>query len=94
LTKTADIVRIALPLIALASVFSIAGCGIKGPLELPPDAQQASADSSTKSKGKGEPPLERRLPGYQPTSQEQKMAKGLGKPQKPDQPFFLDPLLK
>jgi predicted small lipoprotein YifL len=75
---------------ALASLFMVAGCGIKGPLELPTEAE-AKAKAST---GKGEYPITRQLPGYQPSQQQRKEAKQLGSPQKPDEPFFLDPLLK
>ena len=79
--------RLLLPA-AIAAFFALAGCGIKGPLELPTDAQVKE------SKGKGQMPVERRLPGYQPSQQEQKEARQLGRPVKPDEPFFLDPLLK
>jgi predicted small lipoprotein YifL len=77
---------------ALAALLMVAGCGIKGPLELPTEAEAQGKDKG--STGKGEYPTARRLPGYQPTVQERKEAKQLGRPQKPDEPFFLDPLLK
>jgi predicted small lipoprotein YifL len=78
---------------ALAALFVLAGCGIKGPLELPSGVQVSDTDSK-QTKGKGEYPRARQLPGYQPTLVEQRQAKQLGKPVKPDEPFFLDPLLK
>ncbi len=76
---------------ALAAFLMVTGCGIKGPLELPTEAEAKSKDKST---GKGEYPITRQLPGYQPTQQQRKEAKQLGRPEKPDEPFFLDPLLK
>jgi predicted small lipoprotein YifL len=75
---------------ALASLFVLAGCGIKGPLELPADAQV----SGNEGKGKGEITAAERLPGYQPKSPEKRAAKQMGKPVRSDQPFFLDPLLR
>jgi predicted small lipoprotein YifL len=75
---------------ALASLFVLAGCGIKGPLELPADAQV----SGNEGKGKGEITAAERLPGYQPRSQDRRAAKQMGKPVRTDQPFFLDPLLR
>jgi predicted small lipoprotein YifL len=81
--------RLLLPA-AIAVLFALAGCGIKGPLELPTDAQVKGGEG----KGKGEMPVARRLPGYEPSQQERKEARQLGRPIKPDEPFFLDPLLK
>ena len=93
MTKPANISRRLLLPAAMAALFVLAGCGIKGPLELPTDAQLSDSDSKT-TKGKGQYPKARQLPGYKPTAEEKKEAKQLGRPLKPDQPFFLDPLLK
>jgi predicted small lipoprotein YifL len=86
----ANIARCLLLPIAFVLILGLAGCGIKGPLELPEGAQVKDSEG----KGKGEAPIERRLPGYQPSAQERKAAKQMGKPVKSDNPFFLDPLLK
>lgn len=84
--------RILLLPLAFAALFVLAGCGIKGPLELPADAQAKNAKATT---NKGEIPKAARLPGYyQPPKHELKEVKQLGKPEQPDTPFFLDPLLK
>ncbi len=90
MTQLADISRSLRLSVAITALFVLAGCGIKGPLELPTDAQVKASDA----KGKGEYPGERRLPGYDPTVQQRKEAKQMGQPVKPDNPFFLDPLLK
>ena len=82
--------RLLPPLFALASLFVLAGCGIKGPLELPADSQVAKNDG----KGKGRITPAQQLPGYQPTTLERRTAKQMGQPVESDQPFFLDPLLK
>lgn len=93
MTKPAEIIRRTILPVALAALFVLAGCGIKGPLELPADAQ--ATDTQTKeAKKKGQVAEASKLPGYQPTKQQQKTAKGLGRPVKPDEPFFLDSLLK
>lgn len=92
MTKPAVSRRMLLP-VALAALSVLAGCGIKGPLELPTEAQ-VDAKEAKLAKGKGKVPIERRLPGYQPSREQSKEAKQLGKPVKPDTPFFLDPLLK
>jgi predicted small lipoprotein YifL len=88
--KPAAITRRALLPIALSALFVLAGCGIKGPLELPADAD---ANLAKEAKGKGTISQASRLPGYKPTAQEQKAAKQMGKPARPDQPFVLDSLL-
>lgn len=84
--------RMLLP-VAFAALFVLAGCGIKGPLELPTEAQ-VNAKEAKLAKGKGRVPVERRLPGYQPNREQTRDARQLGRPVKPDTPFFLDPLLK
>ena len=93
MTKPANVSRCLLLPAAMAALFVLAGCGIKGPLELPSDAQ-VDAKEAKLAKGKGQAPVERRLPGYEPNQQQRKEARQLGRPVKPDEPFFLDPLLK
>lgn len=90
MTKSAEITRRTILPVALAALFVLAGCGIKGPLELPADAQV----DAKQAKGKGQIAEASKLPGYKPTTQQKKAAKGLGRPVKPDDPFFLDSLLK
>ena len=91
MTKPLSVSRRLLLPAAMAALFVLAGCGIKGPLELPSDVDSKEAKLA---KGKGQYPTERRLPGYEPNQQQRKEAKQLGRPVKPDEPFFLDPLLK
>ena len=75
---------------ALAAALFVAGCGIKGPLELPEGVKV----SGNEGKGKFEPSPKAVLPGYYETSSKEKKAqKQLGKPVTPDEPFVLDPLL-
>jgi predicted small lipoprotein YifL len=74
---------------ALAALLVVAGCGIKGPLELPEGTNVAEKDA----KGRFESSPRARLPGYQLSDREKKQLRQLGKPQQPDQPFVLDPLL-
>jgi predicted small lipoprotein YifL len=64
-TQLADISRSLRLSVAITALFVLAGCGIKGPLELPTDAQVKASDA----KGQGEYPGERRLPGYGETGQ-------------------------
>jgi predicted small lipoprotein YifL len=85
--------RFLLPTAALAAALFVAGCGVKGPLELPEGSTKVSGNE-----GKGgfvsSPKAE--LPGYyqsQMSGKNQKAQKQLGKPAKPDEPFVLDPLL-
>ena len=93
MTKPAEITRRTILPVALAALFVLAGCGIKGPLELPADAQ-VDAKETKEAKKKGQVAEASKLPGYQATKQQKKAAKGLGRPVKPDEPFFLDSLLK
>lgn len=86
----AELSRRALLPVALAALFMLAGCGIKGPLELPEGTQV----SGNEGKGKGKRSPASDLPGYKHTPREKREYKQLGKPIKPDEPFFLDPLLK
>ena len=72
------------------ALLALAGCGIKGPLELPAEAQV----SGNEGKGKGTITAAEKLPGNQPRPQERRAARQMGKPVESDQPFFLDPLLK
>jgi predicted small lipoprotein YifL len=75
---------------AFVAALCVAGCGIKGPLELPESAKV----SGNEGKGKFEPSPNKVLPGYYETSSKEKKAqKQLGNPVKPDEPFVLDPLL-
>ena len=52
MTKSAEITRRTILPVALAALFVLAGCGIKGPLELPADAQVDSA-TAKEAKKKG-----------------------------------------
>jgi predicted small lipoprotein YifL len=79
-----------LPPAALAAALFVAGCGIKGPLELPEGAKV----SGEEGKGRFVSSPKAVLPGYyEPSSREKKAQKQLGNPVKPDEPFVLDPLL-
>lgn len=89
MTKPAELSRRALLPAALAALFVLAGCGIKGPLELPEGTQV----SGNEGKGKGKRSVASNLPGYKPNPRENREYKQLGQPIKPDQPFVLDPLL-
>jgi predicted small lipoprotein YifL len=75
---------------AFAAALCVAGCGIKGPLELP----EGSNAAANESKGRFVSSPKATLPGYyQPSSKEKKAQGQLGNPVKPDEPFVLDPLL-
>jgi predicted small lipoprotein YifL len=75
---------------ALAAALFVAGCGIKGPLELPEGTNVAAGEG----KGPFVSSPKAVLPGYYETSSKDvKAQKQLGNPVKPDQPFVLDPLL-
>jgi predicted small lipoprotein YifL len=74
---------------ALAAVLLVAGCGIKGPLELPEGSQVAEKDAQ----GRFVSSPRAALPGYQLSDREKKQQRQLGKPQQPNEPFVLDPLL-
>jgi predicted small lipoprotein YifL len=75
---------------ALVAALFVAGCGIKGPLELPEGTPVAAGEG----KGRFVPSANTRLPGYyEASSKEKKAQKQLGNPVKPDEPFILDPLL-
>ncbi len=85
--------RLLLPPFALTALLVLAGCGIKGALELPPDAQVTSQEAKD-AKGRGQITPAQQLPGNQPSMQERRAAKQMGKPVQSDEPFFLDPLLR
>ncbi len=90
MTKPANtFVRRTLLPIALTGVLVIAGCGVKGPLELP----EGTKVSGNEGKGNFEPAKQAQLPGYIPQPKELKEKKQLGNPIKRDEPFVLDPLL-
>jgi predicted small lipoprotein YifL len=74
---------------ALAAALVVAGCGIKGPLELP----EGAVVSGNQGKGSFVSSPNAALPGYELSSKEKRAQKQLGKPVKPDEPFILDPLL-
>ena len=79
-----------LPPAVLAAALFVAGCGIKGPLELPEGANVAAGEG----KGRFVPSRNTQLPGYyEVSSKEKKAQKQLGNPVKPDEPFILDSLL-
>jgi predicted small lipoprotein YifL len=89
-TKTANLfVRRTLLPVALTALLVVAGCGVKGPLELPEGTQV----SGNEGKGNFESAKQAQLPGYIPTPREQHGKRGLGNPVKRDEPFVLDPLL-
>jgi predicted small lipoprotein YifL len=90
-TRLHALFRRLLPPAALAAALFVAGCGIKGPLELP----EGTKVSGSEGKGKFEPSPKAMLPGYYDalSSKEKKAQKQLGNPVKPDEPFVLDPLL-
>jgi predicted small lipoprotein YifL len=89
-TRFSALFRRLLPSAALAAALFVAGCGIKGPLELPEGANVAANEG----KGRFVPSPKATLPGYYEPSSKQKKAQGqLGKPVTPDEPFVLDPLL-
>ena len=90
MTKSADtFVRRTLLPIALTALLVVAGCGVKGPLELPEGTQV----SGNEGKGGFTPAKQAELPGYIPQPKELKEKKQLGNPLKRDEPFVLDPLL-
>jgi predicted small lipoprotein YifL len=75
---------------ALAAALFVAGCGIKGPLELPEGTNVAAGEG----KGPFVSSPKAVLPGYyEASSKDKKAQKQLGNPIKPDEPFVLDPLL-
>jgi predicted small lipoprotein YifL len=75
---------------AFAAALFVAGCGIKGPLELP----EGSNVAANEGKGRFVSSPKATLPGYyQPSNKEKKAQGQLGNPTKPDEPFVLDPLL-
>jgi predicted small lipoprotein YifL len=75
---------------ALVAALFVAGCGIKGPLDLPEGATApAKADSARYASSPSA-----KLPGYyEPSARDRKTQRQLGTSAKPDQPFVLDPLL-
>jgi len=89
-TRFSTLFRRLLPSAALAAALFVAGCGIKGPLELPEGANVPAGEG----KGRFVSSPKAVLPGYyEPSSREKKGQKQLGNPVKPDEPFVLDPLL-
>jgi predicted small lipoprotein YifL len=77
---------------AFAAALLVAGCGIKGPLELPEGTTKVTGNDG---KGRFEPSPKAMLPGYYDvqSSKAKKAQQQLGKPVTPDEPFVLDPLL-
>jgi predicted small lipoprotein YifL len=79
--------------IAFAAFSLLAGCGIKGPLDLPEGTQTVG------NEGRGQRSTDAmkntQLPGYnyQLTPGDLRANKALGNPIKRDEPFVLDPLL-
>lgn len=74
---------------ALAAALFVAGCGVKGPLELP----EGTKVSGDKGKGPFVSSPNAALPGYYQNTSKATKSKQLGNPVKPDEPFVLDPLL-
>ena len=77
------------PAAALVAALVLAGCGIKGPLELP----EGVVVSGKEGKGSFVSSPNAALPGYELSAKQKRAQKQLGKPVKPDDPFILDPLL-
>jgi predicted small lipoprotein YifL len=89
-TRLSTLFRRLLSPAALAVALFVAGCGIKGPLELP----EGTKVSGNEGKGGFVPSPKAVLPGYyERSSKEKKAQQQLGKPVTPDEPFVLDPLL-
>jgi predicted small lipoprotein YifL len=90
-TRLHALFRYLLPPAALAAALFVAGCGVKGPLELP----EGTKVSGNEGKGGFESSPKAMLPGYYDvlSSKTKKAQKQLGKPTTPDEPFVLDPLL-
>jgi predicted small lipoprotein YifL len=89
-TRFHALFRYLLPTAAFAAALFVAGCGVKGPLELP----EGTPVSGNEGKGAFVSSPKAVLPGYYETSSKDKKAqKQLGNPVKPDEPFILDPLL-
>ena len=74
---------------AFTGLLVVAGCGVKGPLELPESAQV----SGNEGKGVFNSARQADLPGYQPQTKEARARRQMGNPVKRDEPFVLDPLL-
>ena len=90
MTSLHPLFRRLLPPAALVAALFVAGCGIKGPLELP----EGTNVSGNEGKGRFASSPKAVLPGYyEPSKKEKKAQKQLGNPVKPDEPFVLDPLL-
>ena len=91
MTRLSTLFRRLLSPAALAAALLVAGCGIKGPLELPEGTTKVTGNDG---KGRFEPSPKAVLPGYyERSSKEKKAQQQLGKPVTPDEPFVLDPLL-
>jgi predicted small lipoprotein YifL len=89
-TKSANtFVRRTLLPIAFTGLLVVAGCGVKGPLELPEGTQVSGNDG----KGGFTSAKQAELPGYIPQQKEIREKRQLGNPIKRDEPFVLDPLL-
>jgi predicted small lipoprotein YifL len=89
-TRFHALFRYLLPTAAFAAALFVAGCGVKGPLELP----EGTPVSGNEGKGSFVSSPKSLLPGYYETSSKDKKAqKQLGNPVKPDEPIILDPLL-
>ena len=90
MTRFHALFRRLLPTTAFVAAIFVAGCGIKGPLDLPEGANIAANEG----KGRFVPSPNTRLPGYyEASSKEKKAQRQLGNPVKTDEPFVLDPLL-
>jgi predicted small lipoprotein YifL len=78
------------PLSLVAGALALAGCGVKGPLDLPEGAATPSKQDSARYASSPNT----RPPGYyESSSRDRKTQRQLGTPAKPDEPFVLDPLL-
>jgi predicted small lipoprotein YifL len=72
---------------AAAIALSLAGCGVKGPLEPPPDKSAPASESKAQITA---PPM---VAGPDTDPRRQRALRQLGTPTKPDDSFVLDPLL-
>ena len=73
---------------AIAAALMLAGCGVKGPLE-PPPARDPTPATATKA-AISPPPI---VTGPPLDARRMRAQKQLGTPTKPEDSFFLDPLL-
>lgn len=74
---------------AFTGLLVVAGCGVKGPLELP----EGTPVAANEGKGNFVSAKQAELPGYRPQPKDIRARKQMGNPVKRDEPFVLDSLL-